>query len=493
MLENAAPTHIKFWPIMIAIFFGSFLSVMGISTINIALPFLIEDFHSDLNTIQWVLTGFMLSLGVIAPLTGYLGNRFGFKKLYLYSMVGFVVFSLLCALAWDTTSLIAFRILQGAFSGLVLPATMTIIFQVIPREKQAFAVSIWALSGMLSPAFGPTLSGWLIQNFSWEWLFYINIPIGIIAIVFIQLMIPDYRIGSRKPLDIAGLAIVVTSSTALLLGLSEGRQWGWTSWNTLGLFALGIVALLLFIWRELHTEHPLLNLRVFTNARFTISLISATLIMISLYSGTLLIPLFLQNVQHISALDTGIIMLPASLIMALFMPVAGKLYSRLGPLWLTVAGIILILIGSYEMTQLDVGVSHTYIIVWMTVRNIGVSLAAAATGTAGMEEISGALSGDASAVNNWVRNVGGSFAIALFTSLLISHETSHGQTLAASGTQDQATIPLLAYTMSVNDVFMVATIIVAIALPLGLLVRKKRIATPATVSEAGLAGAEQTS
>ncbi|MBB6636816.1 DHA2 family efflux MFS transporter permease subunit [Cohnella thailandensis] len=473
MAENEVQSKVRFWPVMFAIFFGSFLSVLGISTINLALPFLIEDFGSDLNTIQWVLTGFMLSLGVIAPLTGYLGDRFGFKKLYLYSMVGFVGFSLLCALAWNSSSLIAFRILQGAFSGLVLPATMTIIFQVIPRERQPFAVSIWGLSAMLAPAFGPTLSGWLIQNFSWKWLFYINVPIGLIAIVFIQAMIPDYRVGKRKPLDVAGLITVVTSSASILLALSQGRQWGWMSWNTLGLFVLGVAALILFIRRELSAEHPLLNLRVFANARFSFSLVSATIIMISLYSGTLLIPLFLQNVQNVSALDTGVIMLPASLIMALGMPIAGKLYERIGPLWMTVGGLAFILVGSFELSRLDTGVSHAYIIFWMTIRNIGVSFAASATGTAGMEEIPRVQSGDASSVTNWVRNVGGSFAIALFTSLLISNASSHGQSLAASG-HDQATAPLLAYTMSVNDVFLVATLIAAAALPFGLLVRKKR-------------------
>ncbi|THF72884.1 multidrug efflux MFS transporter [Cohnella fermenti] len=466
-------SQVKFWPVMFAIFFGSFLSVMGISTINLALPFLIEDFHSNLNTIQWVLTGFMLSLGVIAPLTGYLGSRFGFKKLYLYAMIGFVTFSLLCALSWNTGSLIAFRIIQGAFSGLVLPATMTIIFQVIPRDRQPFAVSIWALSAMLAPAFGPTISGWLIQNFSWQWLFYLNVPIGLIAILFIQLMIPDYRIGGRKPLDLAGLAAVVVSSTALLLGLSEGRQWGWTSWSTLGLFALGLISLALFIWRELRAAQPLLNLRVFANGRFTLALVSSTITMISLYSGTLLVPLFLQNVQRISALDTGIIMLPASLVMALCMPIAGKLYDRLGPLWMTAGGLILILVGSFEMARLDVGVSHAYIILWMTVRNIGVSFASAATGTASMEEIPRAQSGDASSVSNWVRNVGGSFAIALFTSLLISNAASHGRDLADSGSSPESA-QLLAYTMGVNDVFLVATVIAALALPFSIPVRKKR-------------------
>lgn len=472
-MSNSTTANIRFWPIMIAIFFGAFLSILGISTINVALSIFMTDFHASLSTVQWTLTGFMLSLGTIAPLTGYLGDRFGYKNVYLYAMGGFVVFSLLCGLAWNVESLIVFRILQGIFTGLILPATMTIIFQVIPREKQPFAVSIWGLSAMLAPAFGPTISGWLIQQFSWHWLFFMNIPIGIIAIVFIMIMIPSYRIGSPSPLDKLGLVTVMASSASLLIALSQGRQWGWGSGKTIGLFIAGAVLLAIFIIQELRSKHPLLNLRVFGNYRFSITLVANTIITISLYSGTLLVPLFLQNVQGTSAMKTGLVLLPASLIMALAMPIAGKIYPRVGAKWMTIAGLVLIIYGSYEMTQLHSDSSDFYIIMWMAVRNLGVSLAAAATSTAGMEEIGQSMVGHASSVTNWVRNVGGSFAIALFTSLLASHTLTHATDLTQSGQESAKTIPLLAFTMSVNDVFMVATFIAVAAIPFTLLISRK--------------------
>ncbi|BBH19072.1 MFS transporter [Paenibacillus baekrokdamisoli] len=475
--------NVRFWPIMTAIFFGAFLSILGISMINIALPILMTDFHSELSVVQWTLTGFMLSLGTIAPLTGYLGDKMGYKKVYLFAMVGFVVFSLLCGFAWNIESLITFRIIQGLFTGLVVPATMTIIFQVIPKEKQPFAVSIWGLSAMLAPAFGPTISGWLIQQLSWKWLFFINVPIGIVAIFFIIWMIPDYRISTAKSLDKLGLATVILSSVSVLIALSQGHQWGWTSFKTLGLFAFGALMLLLFIVRELTAKQPLLDLRVFRNGRFSITLVANTIITISLYSGTLLVPLFLQNVQKITPMDTGLILLPASLVMAMAMPLAGKLYPRFGAKWLSIVGIILIIVGSYEMTQLSTGVSHFYIIFWMTVRNLGVSFAAAATSTAGMEEIEPIMVGHASSVTNWVRNVGGSFAIALFTTLLASHTISHIKDLTVAGKDTKETIPFLSFTMSVNDVFMVATFIAVAAIPFTILIRKKvKRAVPASVA-----------
>lgn len=472
-MSTATAPNVRFWPIMIAIFFGAFLSILGISTINVALTIFMNDFHASLSTVQWTLTGFMLSLGTIAPLTGYLGSKFGYKNVYLYAMAGFVGFSILCGFSWNIGSLITFRILQGIFTGLILPATMTIIFQVIPREKQPFAVSIWGLSAMLAPAFGPTISGWLIQQFSWHWLFFINVPIGILAIVFIMIMIPSYRIGSASPLDKPGLLTVMVSSASLLVALSQGRQWGWDSFKTLGLFGLGLVFLAFFIAWELRAKNPLLNLRVFGNYRFSITLVANTIITISLYSGTLLVPLFLQNVQQTSAMDTGLILLPSSLVMALAMPIAGKIYPIVGAKWMTVAGLVLIIFGSYEMTQLHSDSTHFYIIMWMAVRNLGVSLAAAATSTAGMEEIGPTMVGHASSVTNWVRNVGGSFAIALFTSLLASHTLSHATDLTAGGQENANLIPLLSFTMSVNDVFLIATFIAVAAIPFTLLIRRK--------------------
>lgn len=469
---------------MTAIFFGAFLSILGISTINVALTIFMGDFHASLSTVQWTLTGFMLSLGTIAPLTGYLGDKFGYKNVYLFAMIGFVAFSLLCGFSWNIGSLITFRILQGIFTGLILPATMTIIFQVIPREKQPFAVSIWGLSAMLAPAFGPTISGWLIQQLSWHWLFFINVPIGLLAIVFIMIMIPSYRIGQPSPLDKLGLFTVMASSASLLVALSQGRQWGWDSSKTIGLFAIGALLLAVFIVWELRAKNPLLNLRVFGNYRFSITLVANTIITISLYSGTLLVPLFLQNVQQTSAMDTGLILLPSSLIMALAMPIAGKIYPIVGAKWMTIAGLVLIIYGSYEMTQLHSDSTHFYIILWMAVRNLGVSLAAAATSTAAMEEIGPAMVGHASSVTNWVRNVGGSFAIALFTSLLASHTLTHATDLTQGGQETAQLIPLLSFTMSVNDVFLIATFIAVAAIPFTLLIRRRL-----KVSQAGTVAA----
>lgn len=476
-MSSTNKLEVRFWPVMIAIFIGSFLCVLASATINLALEILTEHFDTTLSSVQWTLTGFMLAMGTTAPIVGYLGEKFSYRRLYLFALIGFTVTSALCAVAWDEYSLIFFRVLQGAFSGLIIPATMSIIYQIIPREKQAMAVSLWGLAAMLAPAFGPTLSGWILQNFDWQWLFLMNIPIGLLASLFVYMYIPYYRLNVPKSFDGLGFVTVVLSSTSLLLALGQGHNWGWSSWKVLSLLLFGTVMLVLFIWRELTAETPLLNLRVFKNGRFTINAIIANILTISLYSGTFLTPVFLQRIQHVSAMDTGLILLPASLAMALAMPFVGKLYSIIGPRWLMSIGIILLTVGTLTLSWLSIDVSHSYVIWWMIVRNLGIALVMMPSSNAGMEEIPANLSGHASSISNWTRNVFGSFAIAIFTTLLASRSIDHAANLVSAGDQDEVHIGMMAFTMSVNDVYLIATIVALAALPLSLMVGKMKRST----------------
>ncbi|MCD9020797.1 MDR family MFS transporter [Cohnella silvisoli] len=471
-MSNTNNQQIRFWPIMTAIFIGSFLCVLASATINLALEILKDHFHTTLGSVQWTLTGFMLAMGTTAPIAGYLGEKFSYRRLYLFSLIGFTATSALCAAAWNEQTLIVFRVLQGAFSGLIIPATMSIIYQVIPREKQAMAISLWGLSAMLAPAFGPTISGWLLQNFDWQWLFLMNIPIGLIAIAFVYAYIPYYRLNVPKSFDGLGFVTVILSSSSLLLALGQGHKWGWDSWKIALLLAFGILNLILFIWRELVVETPLLNLRVFKNGRFTLNAIIANIITISLYSGTLLTPVFLQRIQHVSPMDTGLILLPASLVMALAMPFVGKLYGVIGPRWLMSIGIVLLTVGTLTLSWLSVDVPHSYIVWWMIVRNLGIAFVVMPSSNAAMEQIPAQLSGHASAITNWTRNVFGSFAIAIFTTLLASRSITHAANLAQAGDTDKIHIGMMSFTMSINDVYVIATFIAVAALPLSLFVGK---------------------
>lgn len=489
-MESKPQTQqIRFWPVMIAIFVGSFVCVLASASVNLALEILKDHFETSLGTVQWTLTGFMLAMGTTAPLVGYLGEKFSYKRLYLFSLVGFTLMSALCGTAWDVGSLIVFRVLQGAFSGLIIPATMSIIYQIIPRDKQPMAVALWGLSAMLAPAFGPTISGWILQSFDWQWLFLMNVPLGILAIFIVAAFIPYYRLSVPKSFDGIGFVTVIASSTSILLALGKGHDWGWGSWKILSLLGGGLLMLALFIWRELTAETPLLNLKVFKSGRFTLNMIIQSIITISLYSGTFLTPVFLQRIQHVSAMDTGLILLPASLVMALSMPIVGKLYSVVGPRWLLSVGIVLLTIGTLTQSWLSTDISHSYIIWWMIVRNLGIAMVVMPSSNAAMEQIAPELSGHASSISNWTRNVFGSFAIAIFTTLLASRSIVHGTDLATAGAQDGLYIQMMAFTMSVNDVYLIATFIAVAALPLSLFVGKAKLQPKHAEEKPVMAGA----
>ncbi|WP_235948200.1 MDR family MFS transporter [Paenibacillus glycinis] len=481
--EEQTGPKTSFWPIMTAIFVGSFLCVLASSTINIALPILQDHFHTSLSTIQWTLTGFMLAMGTFAPIVGYLGEKFSYKRLFLFALIGFTLSSFLCAIAWEEYSLIAFRILQGAFSGLILPASMAIVYQVIPRERQAMAIALWSLASMMAPAIGPTFSGWLLQNFDWQYLFWMNIPIGLIAIVLVAAYIPYYRLSVPKKFDGIGFATVLLGSVSLLLALGQGSSWGWGSARVISLFVFGAVMLAAFVWQELRTDTPLLNLRVLKNGRYLLNLVITIVLTISLYSGTLLTPLFLQRIQLVSTMDTGLILLPASLVMALVMPIVGKLYTSIGPRWLMGVGIPLLALGTLMLSWSSIDISHSYILWWMIVRNLGIAMVIMPASNAAMERIPRHLTGHASSISNWLRNVFGSFAIAIFTSLLASRSVLHGTELAKAGDANEQHIGMMSFTMSVNDVYMIATIIAIVALPLALFVGKAKPAAAETPAE----------
>ena len=465
---------IKVVPVIIAIFFGSFISVLNVSTINIVIPVLQKEFTAELGVVQWTLTGFMLAMGTFAPVTGYFGERFSYKRLFMTALAGMMLASVFCALSTNAAMLIAFRILQGAFCGVIIPTAMSIIYQIVPKEKQPIAMSLWAAATMFAPAIGPTFAGWMLQHFSWQWLFWFNLPFGLLALAMVAIFIPYYRMNVPKKLDLPGLITVVVSSSSLLVSLSQGNAWGWGSWKTLLLLGAGLLFLFLFIWRELTTDAPLLDLRVLKNARFTLTSVILCITAISLYSGTLLTPIFLQNVQQVSPLDAGLVLLPASLVMAFITMFIGKLYAGIGPRTLLIAGTLLLAIGSFPLSWLSVDISHGYILLWMCVRNVGVALLIMPASNAGMEEIPPELSGHASSISNWLRNVCSSFAIALFTSLLASQSGKHATALAAGGKTDKLQIPGLAYTMSIDDVYLIATLIGLVALPFSFFIRHNK-------------------
>lgn len=455
----------SFWLIMSAIFFGNFLAVLSITTINVTFPVVMNTFGAELSTVQWLMAGYLLATGIIAPIVGYLGDQLSYKRLFIIALIGFILSSSMCAFAWNIESLITFRIIQGIFGGMIIPITMTIIYQVFGRERQAFAMGLWSLASMLAPVIGPTLGGYLVQYFGWKSIFVLNIPIGILSIIIVAKFIPYYKLSEKKSFDTLGFLSVVMSSSFLLLSISQGSEWGWGSWKTVSLLGMGIVLLAFFITWELKVATPLLQLRVFRFQRFRYSLILNCIVTVSMYTGTLLVPLYLQTILMLSPMDTGLIMLPGALVMAAASPIVGKFYNRVGPFKLVFTGILIIVAATAAFSNITAATSIYTIAGIQLIRCLGIALCNMPLTNAAMSAVSSEYSGHASSITNWTRQGLASLSIGIFSALMVSR-TAH---YVGEGVMNKP----IAMTMGIDDVFLVGTLISVIAVPITFLLRKK--------------------
>lgn len=471
------------WLAFFAIVVGAFVAVLNNSLINVAIPQLTTDLGSTASRIQWVITGYTLAQGIIVPITGFMEQRVGYKKFLLGALSVFTIGTALCIFAWNDLSLIAARIIAGLGGGVIMPLSMTIVYKIIPREQIGMAIGIWGISSMAAPAIGPTLSGYLIEWFNWRFLFIACVPFALFAILMVVLLIKEPPKGAPIKFDVPGFLLAATCAGTLLYALSSGPSDGWGSFKIVSLLFIAFWSLVFLIFVEKGKDNAVIDISLFKNHKFTVSVITSSFVMMGMYGGTFLTPLFLQNIQSVSPVETGIILLPQAIGMALMMPIAGKLLDKIGILPIGLAGLTLTSLMTYHLHLLTPQTSHLWFEGVTALRGIGIGLCMMPLSTVGMNAVENNKVGKASAASNLIRTLAGSMAIAVFTFLMQNRTALHTQHIAESVTAEGAQIlqstlgsswastvsgfiSLDAYSRGIADTFLLSSIPLFCSIPL---------------------------
>ena len=358
---------------VIAIVFGMFMVGLDNSVLNVAIPRIVTYFGSNLSTIQWAITAYALALAAVIPLAGWMSDRFGIKQVFITVIALFTLGSALCSIATSPFQLILFRIIQGVGGGMVIPIGMATTFRIAPKEKLGSFMGLIGMAMLLAPTLGPVVSGYILQYTSWHWIFRINIPIGIIAIIINVIFLPKFKVKTVPHLDIYGMILAPIAFATLVYAVNAGSK-SWTSTNTIASLTVGVIALILFIFIELHQKQPLLELKVFANWEFSSGLIVLSIFQISMFSIMILAPLFLQYIKGYTTLQTGFIILPQALASGIMMPVSGRLFDKIGAKPLAITGTTITTIVLFMLSRISENTSVTYIIMCLISLGLGSAL-----------------------------------------------------------------------------------------------------------------------
>lgn len=447
-MEKANSQRIE-WSVIIVILIGTFMAILNGSIVNVALPRIMAIFNASPDRIQWVLTVYIMTLGVIMPITGYLGDTFGYKRMYFVALSIFTLGSALCGLSWNVNSLVAARIIQAVGGGIMQPLGMAFIYRVTPRERIGTVMGIWGIAAMAAPAIGPTLGGYLVEYVNWRLIFYVNVPIGIANLFLATVLLKETPLIKGKRFDMVGLISSTVGLFCLLLALSQGNRHGWSSLYIVSLLSLAAVTLTLFVYNELNHSEPLLELRLFQNRLFSVSIIVGSVLNIGMFGAMFLLPLLLQNVFGQTAMKTGLILFPAALVTAIFMPISGRIFDKYGARGVVMVGLILVTGTTYKMGFFNEFTPFAVMSVWLVIRGIGMGLSMMPVTTVGMTTVPMALIGRGSALGNVIRQVAASLGIAMFTTIMQNRQVYHYHRLAES--VDPHSTALLSWQQPLND------------------------------------------
>jgi EmrB/QacA subfamily drug resistance transporter len=426
------------WRISAVVIVGSMMSILDTTIVNVALATLQHDLGSSITQIQWVVTGYMLALAAVIPVTGWAARRFGAKQVYLLSLVCFVAGSALCGAANSVNELIAFRVLQGVGGGMLLPIGQLMMADAAGPKRMGRVMSVVAVPVMLAPILGPALGGLIVDNWSWRWIFYVNVPIGIAAVIAALRVLPTVKRTKADPLDVRGLALMATGLPLLTYGLAEiGSTGSFTNTKVVVPCISGLALIAAFAWHALHTRYPLLDLRLYKRATFASASITMFWLSAALFGAMILLPLYWQGVRHESVVDTGLLTGPQGLGAAMVMPIAGRLTDRLGGGRLALFGVLTTMVASIPFALIGAHTSILWLSFAMWVRGVGIGFAFMPAMTAAFASLKRSELAHATPQLNVLQRVGGSIGTAVLAVVLqrsLAGATGIGAAAHAYGT-----------------------------------------------------------
>jgi len=407
------------WKIAGVVILGMIMSILDTTIVNVALPTLSRELHSTLAQIQWVVTGYILALAAVIPVTGWAARRLGAKRVYMTSLVLFTLGSALCAVATSTPELVLFRVIQGIGGGMIMPVGQLIMAQVSGPKRMGRVMGIVAMPAMLAPILGPVLGGVILQNFHWSWIFLVNVPIGAVAFVLGWRMLPHTDSGYAGRLDVLGLCLLSSGATAIVYGLSElGSNSALTApsvvWPTLA----GVVLVGAFCWHALRVEHPLLDVRLYANRVFAAASATTFGLGAALFGAMILVPLYYQEVRHESVVVTGLLTGPQGIGMLLVMPLSGRLADRFGGGRVAIVGVSILCLGTLPLAFIGTSTSVLAISLVLVLRGVGIGFSFMPAMTAAFASLRPEQLSDATPQLNVVQRVGGAIGVAVLAVVL---------------------------------------------------------------------------
>lgn len=415
------------WQVLVVVMIGTLMAALDSSIVNVSIPAIMADFGASVDDVEWVVTGYMLAFATLMPLTAWLRDRIGHKVLYSASLIVFTLGSLLCGLAWNIPSLVVARILQAMGGGALTPTGMAMISEVFEPHERGRAMGYWGVGVILGPAFGPTLGGYLTKSFGWPSIFLINLPIGIFGLWAAMKLLKDDKPSHEhhKPFDYWGFSFLTLFLVSFLYGISKGEHEGWTSPIIVWCGNLSLTGLVGFLLVESLTEHGVIDLHLFKYPVFSISMILTATRSMALFGGVFLLPLFLQQLKGLDEVESGLIMLPGSLVIAFFMPLAGRMSEKIGPRYLAVGGLSALAIFMIMYRHININTSNWDIIFPTIIRGFGISFLMAPLMATTLNAVPRHKAGMASSMMNLIQQVGGSLGIAILATVLSNRIHHH--------------------------------------------------------------------